>query len=460
VGLSARRKLDGPTAVILAPDNSVVVFDSNNNRLRRLDATNINTIAGNGAYASTGDGGLAINASLNFPTGGVYGKDGSLYVVEGLGHRVRRIASNGIISTIAGTGVAGSSGDNGPAINAQLHHPRAIAISSDGNYLFVTETSRVRQINLGNGNIYPLAGNGTPGMAEEGGWSTTAPLGGNWISASGNVQTVGALSSVAVLSDGRVLVADRANHKIHQISKDYKITTFAGSGQPGYTGDGFYNEVKTSGGGALRQAALNQPTALHVDAFDNLYFSDFSNYAVRKFTAPVTMEVVHFCNGILDPSVIRQGFDVRKLDGCILSGTHEALITYEFSRSRGQFDETCKNADGSWPLYPAQCESVCRQPRYVPPQTCTATYVGDLNYAVTITDPRIYGYSSPERGLNVLGTTTQASLDAFIKNLEDSYQTSITSVGTTTQAVSGGGTRTMTHAVTKPLTWAVVRTAR
>ncbi len=319
-GPKENARFSGPNSIILAPDSSLIVFDSGNNRIRRIDATNVYTLYGNGQPNSAGDNGPAASAGFNFPTSGVYGKDGSLYVVEGLGHKVRRISPNGIITTIAGTGVPGYSGDDGPANAAQLNHPRAIAISLDGNVLYVTEQYRVRAINLGNSRIYTFAGNGSPGSTGDGGWATTASLGGPWIAANGVTQDIGALSGVVVLSDGSVLVSDRANSNIRRIAPGYQIETYAGNGERGYTGDGAFNGANSKYGGLrLAQTSFNQPTALHVDADDNVYFSDFFNFAVRLF-APGGTEPSHTfstCNSV-NPSDVVVGYDVNKLVGCKL----------------------------------------------------------------------------------------------------------------------------------------------
>jgi sugar lactone lactonase YvrE len=319
-GPKENARFSGPNSIILAPDNSLIVFDSGNNRIRRIDATNVYTLYGNGQPNSAGDNGPAANAGLNFPTSGVYGKDGSLYVVEGIGHKVRRITPNGIITTLAGTGVAGYSGDDGAANAAQLNHPRAIAISLDGDVLYVTEQHRVRAINLGNGRIYTFAGNGLQGSTGDGGWSTNASLGGNWTAANGSTQQIGALAGIAVLSDGSVLVSDRANNNIRRIAPGYQMATYAGNGQVGYTSDGAFNGVNSKvGGGALARTSFHQPAALHVDKHDNVYFSDFFNFAVRML-APGGVEPANTfssCNSV-DPSEVVVGFDVNKLVGCML----------------------------------------------------------------------------------------------------------------------------------------------
>ena len=288
-GPKQNARFSGPNSIILAPDYSLIVFDSGNNRIRRIDATNVYTLYGNGQSNSDGDNGPASNAGLNFPTGGVYGKDGSLYVVEGIGHKVRRIAPNGIITTLAGTGVAGYSGDSGPANAAQLNHPRAIAISNTGSELYVTEQNRVRVINLNTGTINLLAGNGQSGTITGYKALHDAPLGGSWISASGSIQNIGALSSISVLPDDDILVSDRANHKIYKIRLykiyGYSIAPYAGNGIAGYSEDGFYDpNLMGTVLPELTRISLNQPGALHTDKYGNVYFSDFFNFAVRQFT--------------------------------------------------------------------------------------------------------------------------------------------------------------------------------
>ncbi len=189
----------------VAADGNVYISDRNNQRIRRISPNGIiTTIAGTGEKGFGGDGGPAIQAKLNNVNNITMGADGTLYLAEEANQRIRRISPNDIITTVAGTGVAGFSGDGGLAIQAKLNAPVGIAVSQ-------------------NGNIY---------------------------------------------------IADFFNNRIRRVSSDGIITTVAGTGTPGFSGDG----------GPATQAKLNNPFDIAVDTEENLYIADFSNFKIRVVT--------------------------------------------------------------------------------------------------------------------------------------------------------------------------------
>lgn len=185
---------------------------------------------------------------------------GLLYVVDG--NRVRRINADGTVTTIAGTGVAGFSGDQGPATSAELNHPQSIAINSIGDvFIADTQNNRVRVVDI-HGNIATFAGsNLVGGYGGDGGPAIKALL---------NEPT-----GVAVGFYGTVLIADSANNRVRVVDATGEIATFAGSDQAGYQGDG----------GAATSAQLTHPQCLAVDAFDNVYVADTGNNRVRRIDA-------------------------------------------------------------------------------------------------------------------------------------------------------------------------------
>lgn len=169
--------LNTPQAITLGGDGSLFIADSGNHRVRQVRPDGIiTTVAGTGVAGFSGDGGLATQARLNFPIGLAFGPDGSLYIADELNHRIRRVGPDGIITTVAGTGIAGYSGDGGDATLARLSHPLDVVATADGG-LFVTDSGnqRVRLVQPG-GIITTVAGTGISGFSGDGGPATRAQL--------------------------------------------------------------------------------------------------------------------------------------------------------------------------------------------------------------------------------------------------------------------------------------------
>lgn len=190
-------------------------------------APEITTIAGNGQPASSGDGGPATAAALHDPFGITRGPDGNLYICEFNGHRVRRITSDGHIETVAGTGTPGYSGDGGPATAAQLSKPHEIRFGPDGNlYIADMSTHTIRTVDMKSGSISTFAGTGKPGFSGDGGPATAAafrdPI------------------AIQFTPDGSALViCDIGNHRVRSVNlKTRTITTLCGNGRKEPTPDG------------------------------------------------------------------------------------------------------------------------------------------------------------------------------------------------------------------------------
>jgi uncharacterized protein (TIGR03437 family) len=224
----------------------------------------VSTVAGNGVTGYSGDGGSAINAELNDPNGVAVDAAGNLYIAEFLGERVRKVATNGTITTVAGTGVAGFSGDGGPATLASLNGPSRVALDKAGNlYIADSDNYRVRKVSL-NGTITTVAGNGTADSSGDGGPATSAALdspGDLALDSAGNLF----IASGAFLGDGR-------GNVVRKVTPAGLITTVAGNGTAGYSGDG----------GPATSAALNAPEGLAIDRAGNLYIADQFNRRIRK----------------------------------------------------------------------------------------------------------------------------------------------------------------------------------
>lgn len=261
-GDARRASLYTPTGLTLDGAGNLLVVDRWNQRVRKIDRTTgvLSTVAGTGVAGAAGDGGAATSAQLNFPTGATVDGAGNLYIADNKNHRVRRVTPSGVITTLAGTGVAGPAGDGGAASAAQLNLPSDLAVR--GNLLYIADSGnhRIRRIDLTTSVITTFAGNGTPAYAGDGGKPTSAslknPLG------------------VAVDNQGTVYIADSSNHRVRTV-KNGTIKTLTGNGTAAFAGDGY----------SAGSAKVNYPANVSVDASRNVFIADQGNRRVRKITA-------------------------------------------------------------------------------------------------------------------------------------------------------------------------------
>jgi len=253
---------------------NIFIADQMNHRIRKIavDGT-ITTVAGTGAPGFSGDGGAAVNAQINTPTGIWADGAGNLFIADVANNRIRKVDASGIITTIAGNGSRGFGGDGGAATGASFFNPVRVAVDLSGN-VFVADQSnhRIRRITPG-GTISTVAGNGA-GTPASGAFSGD---GGSATSASLNNPT-----SITVDTAGVLYFSDQFNHRIRKIALDSTITTVAGTGTAGFAGDG----------GPATSASLNFPGGIAVDARGNLYFNDDVNYRVRRVATNGTITTI------------------------------------------------------------------------------------------------------------------------------------------------------------------------
>ncbi len=266
-GPGTAAELFQPRGVAINSKGDIYAADTQNFRVRRISpAGMITALAGNGGLGSGGDGGPAIDATFNFPNIVVVDKADNVYISDQLNHRIRKVTPDGLISTIAGTGegFGGYGGDGGPAKDAQLNGQIGLAFDNDGS-LFVADrlNNRIRRIDARTGVITTVAGSGLVGAGGDGGPATQAEL--------------SAPTGVAVDGAGAIFIADTGNQRIRRVSAaDGRISTIAGSGAPGFSGDG--------GPAANAMISLAYPGTLALDAAGDLYFADRNNHRIRKIT--------------------------------------------------------------------------------------------------------------------------------------------------------------------------------
>lgn len=257
------KQINNPYGVIIGPDGALYFCDLDNQRIRRLDLKTrvLTTVAGNGLRGYAGDGGPATEASLNMPHEIRFDRRGNLYIVERDNHTVRKVDSKSkIISTVAGTGVAGFSGDNGPANKAQLRSPHSIAFNHDGNLLICdVGNHRIRLVNQKTGTIETYAGTGERKPTPDGAPITGTPLNGP--------------RTIDVDSKGNLYLALREGNAVYRIDPTAKrIFLVAGTGEQGYAGDG----------GPATKAKFAGPKGLAYSADHSLYVVDTENHAIRR----------------------------------------------------------------------------------------------------------------------------------------------------------------------------------
>jgi len=264
-GPAVQAQLYYPTSV--AVDGSGNIYIADFNRIRKVDTSGtITTVAGDGTSDYSGDGGPAVQAQLYYPTSVAVDGSGNIYIADF--NRIRKVDTSGTITTVAGDGTSDYSGDGGPAVQAQLYYPTSVAVDGSGNiYIADSSNNRIRKVDT-SGTITTVAGDGTSDYSGDGGPAVQATLNGPY--------------GVAVDGSGSIYIADSWNCCIRKVDTSGTITTVAGDGTEGYSGDG----------GPAVQATLNGPFGVAVDGSGSIYIADSWNYCIRKVDTSGTITTV------------------------------------------------------------------------------------------------------------------------------------------------------------------------
>jgi DNA-binding beta-propeller fold protein YncE len=260
-GTATKINVGDPFGVEVGPDGSLYITEVRNHRVLRLDLTTgqISTFAGNGKKGYSGDGGPATKAQLNEPYEVRFDSNGNMLFVEMQNHLIRRVdAKTGVISTVAGTGVAGYGGDGGPALKAKFRQPHSIALDKDNNiYVADIGNHRIRKIDAKTGTIGTIAGTGEKQLPLPGEVAVGNPLSG---------------PRALTIDDGVLWIALREGHSIWKIELSKgKLEHVAGTGNKGFTGDG----------GLAAEATFDGPKGIAIGPDKNLYVVDTENHAIR-----------------------------------------------------------------------------------------------------------------------------------------------------------------------------------
>ena len=268
-GAADQINIGQPFGVEVGPDGALYITEVQNHRVLRLDrqTKQITTVAGCGRKGYSGDGGPATKAALNEPYEVRFDADGNMFFVEMQNHLVRRVdKKTGAISTVAGTGTAGFAGDGGPATKAQFRQPHSIALDGRGGlYIADIGNHRIRRVDLKSGIVETFAGNEQKQLPKDGQLVKGTPV----------------LGPRALFIDGNTMwVALREGHSVWRIDlNDGKWQHIAGTGKKGFTGDG----------GPAKEATFDGPKGIAVGPDKNVYVMDTENHAVRKIDTKSVM---------------------------------------------------------------------------------------------------------------------------------------------------------------------------
>jgi len=302
--------LDSPAGIAVDTAGNVYIADTHNNRIRKVTSGTITTIAGTGAAGFSGDGGAATSATLNLPTAVAVDAAGNLYIADTNNHRIRKITGTAI-TTVAGDGEQLYLNDGVAPTQTGLDSPSGIAVDAAGNlYIGDTRNQRVRKVTLSSGLISTVAGNGTKSFAGDGGVATSAGL--------------ATPRGVAAAADGSIYFADSDNNRIRNVNVSGTISTAAGDGAQGFSGDT----------GPANLAMLDTPHAVATSSAGTVAISDTNNQRIRTILNANLNTVVGLGNAGTETLVLSGASPIvvgsGSLTGTLLNGPATATGSVTF----------------------------------------------------------------------------------------------------------------------------------
>ena len=325
-------RLRRPITLAFDATGNMYIVENAGNRVRKVNTSGIiSTIAGDGTASSTGDGSAAISATLNAPSGIAIDASGNVYIAEEDGNRIRKINTSGNISTIAGDGTASSTGDGATATAATIDGPTELTFDAAGNlYIAETNGNRIRKITTATGTITTVAGNGLSGSTGDGGLATAA--------------RIKKPSGIEFDEEGNLFIVESTGRYIRKVSASTgNIATIAGTGAAGYSGDG----------GNPDTAQFRRPYGIAYFG-GNIFLSDFNASVIRMIcdpNAPIVTDTISYCHNATTAPLAAQGTNLLWYSapiggvGSSTIPTADASTTgyFDFYVSQTSFEPTCES---------------------------------------------------------------------------------------------------------------------
>ena len=361
-------QLNQPNSVAIDSSSNIYIADVTNNRIRMVTASSgfISTVAGTGTAGYSGDSAAATSAKLNGPAGVAVDSSGNIYIADRVNNRVRKVTiSTGYISTVAGNGTscgspAGGCGDGSAATSANLTSPNSVALDSSGNiYIADSSDNRIREVTISSGNISSVAGNGTPGYTGDGAAATSAEINGP--------------NGAALDSSGNIYISDTQNHRIRVVNPGTgRISTLAGNGTQGVTGNG----------GPATSAALSYPNQIAVDSLGNVYLADSTAQQVRQVQVNTTFPTTAVTSSSAVQNVFLQTTAAETLTSFTAQQSQGSKQEYSIGTITGcTVNGSTSNPSGTICTLPITFTPAYPGPRNVPLTAVTGT--GNVGFGLT-----------------------------------------------------------------------------